>query len=63
VLITCGFYLLQLHQAAAITLVGRAATGDLHSVNARIECLLREALTRRGLGWVGPITRPLHRSR
>jgi hypothetical protein len=29
--------------------VERAAAGDLRSVNAEIECLLREALTRRGV--------------
>jgi hypothetical protein len=27
----------------------RAAAGDLRSVNAQIECLLREALARRGV--------------
>ena len=29
--------------------VERAATGDLRSVNAQIECLLREALAKRGV--------------
>lgn len=29
--------------------VERAAAGDLRSVNAQIECLLREALVRRGV--------------
>ncbi|QGN54543.1 toxin-antitoxin system HicB family antitoxin [Novosphingobium sp. Gsoil 351] len=29
--------------------VERAAASDLRSVNAQIECLLREALTRRGV--------------
>jgi hypothetical protein len=29
--------------------VERAATADLRSVNAEIECLLREALARRGV--------------
>ena len=29
--------------------VERAAVGDLRSVNAQIECLLREALARRGV--------------
>lgn len=29
--------------------VERAAAGELRSVNAQIECLLREALTRRGV--------------
>ena len=29
--------------------VERAAAGDLRSVNAEIECLLREALARRGV--------------
>lgn len=29
--------------------IGRAAAGDLRSVNAEVECLLREALARRGV--------------
>ncbi len=29
--------------------IERAAAGDLRSVNAQIECLLREALSRRGV--------------
>ena len=29
--------------------IERAATGDLRSVNAQIECLLREALAKRGV--------------
>jgi hypothetical protein len=29
--------------------IERAAAGDLRSVNAEIECLLREALVRRGV--------------
>jgi hypothetical protein len=29
--------------------VERAAAGDLRSINAQIECLLREALARRGV--------------
>jgi hypothetical protein len=29
--------------------IERAAAGDLRSVNAEIECLLREALSRRGV--------------
>jgi hypothetical protein len=29
--------------------VERSATGDLRSVNAQVECLLREALARRGV--------------
>lgn len=29
--------------------VERAAAGDLRSVNAQIECLLREALAKRGI--------------
>ena len=29
--------------------VERAAAGDLRSVNAEVECLLREALARRGV--------------
>jgi hypothetical protein len=29
--------------------IERAAAGDLRSINAEIECLLREALSRRGV--------------
>jgi hypothetical protein len=29
--------------------IERAAAGDLRSVNAQIECLLREALSKRGI--------------
>ena len=34
---------------ALFAAIERAATGDLRSVNAEIECLLREALGRRGI--------------
>jgi hypothetical protein len=37
--------------------VERAAAGDLRSVNAEIECLLREALAKRGVK-VGQSTTP-----
>lgn len=37
----------------------RAAAADLRSVNAEIECLLREALTRRGV----KLDAPQHRKR
>ena len=33
----------------------RAATADLRSVNAEVECLLREALTRRGVKLAEPV--------
>ena len=35
--------------------VERAAAGDLRSVNAEIECLLREALGRRGVKLDAPV--------
>jgi hypothetical protein len=35
--------------------VERAAAGDLRSVNAQIECLLREALARRGVKLDAPV--------
>lgn len=35
--------------AALHAAIERAAAGDLRSVNAQIECLLREALARRGV--------------
>lgn len=34
---------------ALFAAVERAAAGDLRSVNAEVECLLREALARRGV--------------
>lgn len=33
----------------------RAAAGDLRSVNAEVECLLREALARRGVKLEPPV--------
>jgi hypothetical protein len=36
----------------------RAAAADLRSVNAQIECLLREALQRRGVKLAPPEKRP-----
>ena len=36
----------------------RAAAADFRSVNAEIECLLREALQRRGVGVAPPEKRP-----
>jgi len=36
----------------------RAAAADLRSVNAEIECLLREALQRRGVKIASPPQRP-----
>jgi hypothetical protein len=36
----------------------RAASADLRSVNAEIECLLREALQRRGVKLEPPAKRP-----
>ena len=35
----------------------RAAAADLRSVNAEIECLLREALNRRGIKLEPPVAR------
>ena len=35
--------------------IERAAAGDLRSVNAQIECLLREALARRGVKLDAPV--------
>ena len=35
--------------------VERAAAGELRSVNAQIECLLREALARRGVKLDAPV--------
>jgi len=37
--------------------IERAAAGDLRSVNAEIECLLREALARRGVRVAAPEAR------
>lgn len=37
--------------------IERVATGDLRSVNAEIECLLREALARRGVKLAAPVVR------
>jgi len=34
--------------------IERAAAGDLRSVNAQVECLLREALARRGVKLAEP---------
>ena len=34
---------------ALFAAIERAAAGDLRSVNAEVECLLREALARRGV--------------
>jgi hypothetical protein len=34
---------------ALFAAIERAAAGDLRSVNAQVECLLREALARRGV--------------
>ncbi|MCW1382096.1 toxin-antitoxin system HicB family antitoxin [Novosphingobium sp. KCTC 2891] len=42
--------------------VERAAAGDLRSVNAEIECLLREALARRGVK-LEPAAPPVRRPR
>ena len=41
--------------------IERAAAGDLRSVNAQIECLLREALARRGVKLDAP--EPVKRGR
>ena len=35
--------------------IERAAAGDLRSVNAEVECLLREALARRGVKLDAPV--------
>jgi hypothetical protein len=35
--------------------IERAAAGDLRSVNAQVECLLREALARRGVKLDAPV--------
>ncbi len=41
--------------------IERTAAGDLRSVNAQIECLLREALARRGVKLDAPV--PARRGR
>ena len=41
--------------------IERAAAGDLRSVNAEVECLLREALARRGVKLEAPV--PVKRGR
>ena len=41
--------------------IERAAAGDLRSVNAEVECLLREALARRGVKLDAPV--PARRGR
>lgn len=41
--------------------IERAAAGDLRSVNAEVECLLREALARRGVKLDAPA--PVRRGR
>ena len=40
--------------AALHAAIERAAAGDLRSVNAQVECLLREALARRGVKLAPP---------
>ena len=35
--------------------IERVAASDLRSVNAQVECLLREALTRRGITLADPV--------
>lgn len=37
--------------------IERSAAGDLRSVNAQLECLLREALARRGVKLSEPVAR------
>ncbi|KQU47291.1 hypothetical protein ASG67_13525 [Sphingomonas sp. Leaf339] len=41
--------------------IERAAAGDLRSINAEVECLLREALARRGVKLDAPV--PARRGR
>ena len=43
------------------TAVERLAAGELRSVNAQVECLLREALAERGIALKAP--RPVKRGR
>ncbi len=38
--------------------IERVATSDLRSVNAQVECLLREALARRGVKLADPVRAP-----
>jgi len=45
-------------EPALYAAIERAAAGDLRSVNAEIEILLREALTRRGIKLAAPEPRP-----
>ncbi len=40
---------------ALFAAIERSAAGDLRSVNAQIECLLREALARRGVKLAAPV--------
>ena len=40
---------------ALFAAIERAAAGDLRSVNAEVECLLREALARRGVKLADPV--------
>ena len=46
---------------ALYSAIERAAAGDLRSVNAEVECLLREALARRGVKLDAP--QPARRGR
>ena len=41
--------------------IERAAAGDLRSINAQVECLLREALARRGVKLGAPVVAKLGR--
>lgn len=45
-------------EPALFAAIERAAAGDLRSVNAEIEMLLREALKRRGIKVAAPEARP-----
>ncbi|MBA4048553.1 MAG: toxin-antitoxin system HicB family antitoxin [Sphingomonas sp.] len=40
---------------ALFAAIERSAAGDLRSVNAQVECLLREALARRGIKLSAPV--------
>lgn len=40
---------------ALFAAIERSAAGDLRSVNAQVECLLREALARRGVKLADPV--------
>ncbi|MBY0284718.1 MAG: toxin-antitoxin system HicB family antitoxin [Sphingomonas sp.] len=40
---------------ALFAAIERSAAGDLRSVNAQVECLLREALARRGVKLAAPV--------